>query len=98
MKYHILNSLLLSLLQNRLEIKIQARCSCQLIISTNDGTWRAWDEGELQNFGFTSIPGVIKTSHPNRDMPKIYLKHLKPDEKVDLPQTKDAPILTIFVK
>ena len=98
MKYHILNSVLLSLLQSweSLEVKIQARCSCQLIISTHDYYGMAWDEGELQKFGFTSIPGEIKTSH--EDMSKIYLKHLNPEEIVDLPRTRDCDSLAIFVK
>ena len=83
---------------NRLKIDIQAKCNCQLIVSTpQDGTYyRAWDEGDLQSVGFTSIPGVIKTS--GRNMQKIYLKHLKPFEKVDLPQTRNWPIVAIFVK
>ena len=97
MKYHILNSVLLSLLQYgvSLEIKIHARCSCQLMISERS-SHRSWDEGELQSIGFTSIPGEIKAS--GFDMSKIYLKHLKPDEKLDLPRTRDYPILAIFVK
>ena len=96
MKYHILNSVLLSLLQKEsLEIKIHARCSCQLMISERSG-YRAWDEGELQSIGFTSIPGEIKTTY--NTMSKIYLKHLKPDEKLDLPQTEDGSEFAIFVK
>ena len=77
MKYHILNSVLLSLLQvsDSLEIKIQARCSCQLIIGSRDGSWRAWDDGELQKFGFTTIPGEIKTS--GFDMSKIWKERLQ---------------------
>ena len=99
MKYHILDSLLLLLLLlqgDSLEIKIQARSSCQLIVSTYDVKWRAWDEGELQKFGFDSIPGVIETSYGI--MSKIYLKHLKPEEKVNLPRTYRNAMLSIFVK
>ena len=96
MKYHILNPVLLSLLQDMsLEIKIQARCSCQLILSTFDGL-RAWEEGLIQSIGFTSIPGEIKISP--YVISKIYLKHLKPDEKLDLPRTRNDSALAIFVK
>ena len=97
MKYHILKSVLLSLLQDyeSLEIKIHARCSCQLMISESSD-FRAWDEGELQSIGFTSIPGEIKTSIC--DMSKIYLKHLKPGKKLDLPQRKGGGNVAVFVK
>ena len=99
MNYHILNSVLLSLLQygeTSRKIKIQARCSCQLFIGTHNGKWRAWDAGEMRKLGFTTIPGEIKTS--DCDMSKIYRKHLKPNEKVDLPRARDWAALAIFVK
>ena len=99
MRYHILNSLLFSSLQfefDWLEIKIQARCSCQLFLSTQDDSCMPWNEHELQSIGFTSIPGEIKTSIC--DMSKIYLKHLKPGKKLDLPQRKGGGNVAVFVK
>jgi len=88
-KFHILNSVLLSLLQfDSLETKIQARSSCQLILSIGNGHRRAWDEGVLKSIGFTSIPGEIKTSREYGDISKIYLKHLKPVQKLDKPRKR----------
>ena len=74
--------------------------SCQLIVCTrDDDNKRAWDEGDLQSFGFIFMPGEIKLIHNDlHDMSMIYLKHLKPDENVHLPRTKDSSTFAIFVK
>ena len=69
-----------------------------LCTTDTDNNWRAWDEGVLQSIGFTSVPGEIEVLCNVSDMKKIYLKHLKPDEKLDLPRTRDTPTLAIFVK